>query len=64
MSLRWTQIPFQNMIINLNLLAATVKSFKVLILLHFGSDPPFSPNPPTKEREHEEIVLKFPLVLA
>ena len=66
-SLCWTEIPDQNMIINLNLLVATIKSFKMLILLHFGSNTPLlplPPIPPPKEREDEEIALKFPLVLA
>ena len=66
-SLCWTEIPDQNMNINLILLAATIRSFKMLILLHFGSDIPLlplPPIPPPKEREDEEIALKFPLVLA
>ena len=42
-SLRWTEIPDQNMIINLNLLAATIRSFKMLIDYTLDLTPPFSP---------------------
>ena len=68
-SLCWTEIPDQNMIVNLNILAATIGSFKMLMnWLHFGSAPPPPPHSPLylppKEREDKEIALKFPLVLA
>ena len=58
------EIPDQNMIMNLNILAATIRSFKMLIDYTLDMTPPFSPIPPSKEREDEEIALKFPLVLA
>ena len=63
------EIPDQNMIINLNILAATIRSFKMLIDYTLDLTPPpppllpLPPIPPSKEREHEEIALKFPLVL-
>ena len=44
-SLRWTEIPNQNMIINLNLLAATIRSFKMLIDDTLDLTLPFSPCP-------------------
>ena len=54
------------MIMNLNILAATVRSFKMLIDYTLDLTPllPLPPIPPPKEREDEEIALKFPLVLA
>ena len=52
------------MIINLNRLAARVRSFKMLIDYTLDLTPPPSPNPPLKEREDKEIALKFLLVLA
>ena len=63
-SLHWTEIPDQNMIMNLNILAATVRSFKMLIDYNLDLTPRFSPIPPPEEREDKEIALKFPLVLA
>ena len=68
-SLCWTEISDQNMIINLNLLVATIRSFKKLIDYTFDQTaPPLFPLPPSipppKEREDKEIALKFPLVLA
>ena len=63
----WSEITDQNMIINLNLLAATIRSFKMLIdyTLDLTSPLlPLPPIPPSKEREDEEIALKFLLVLA
>ena len=63
-SLCGMDIPNQNMIVNLNILAATIRSFKMLIDYTLDLTPPFSPIPPPKEREDEEIALKFPLVLA
>ena len=66
-SLCWMEIPDQNMIMNLNISAATVRSFKMLIDYTLDLTPPLlplSPIPPSKEREDEEIALKFPLVLA
>ena len=67
-SLSRSEITDQNIIINLNLLAATIRSFKMLIdyTLDLTSPPlpPLPPIPPSKEREDEEIALKFPLVLA
>ena len=55
------------MIMNLNILAATLRSFKMLIDYTLDLTPPLlplPPIPPPKEREDEEIALKFPLVLA
>ena len=68
MSLCWKEIPDQNMIINLNLSAATIRSFKMLIEYTLDMTPhhppsPLAPIPPPKEREDEEIALKFPLVV-
>ena len=42
-SLCWTEIPNQNMIMNLNILAATIRSFKMLIDYTLDLTPPFSP---------------------
>ena len=55
------------MIVNLNILAATIRSFKMLIDYILDLTPhllPLPPIPPSKEREDEEIALKFPLVQA
>ena len=41
----WTEIPDQNMIMNLNILAATIRSFKMLIDYTLDLTPPFSPWP-------------------
>ena len=51
---------------NLNILAATIRSFKMFIDYIWIWHPllPLPPIPPSKEREDEEIALKFPLVLA
>ena len=46
-------IPDQNMIMNLNILVATIRSFKILIDYSLDLTPPFSPIPPPKEREDE-----------
>ena len=54
------------MIMNLNILAATVRPFKMITDYTLDLTPPFSPCPqslPQKEREDEEIALKFPLAL-
>ena len=61
------EIPGQIMIMNLNILAAIIRSFKMLIDYTLDLTPPLlplPPIPPQKEREDEEIALKFPLVLA
>ena len=65
-SLCWTDIPDQNMIMNLNIVAATIRSFKMLIdyTLDLTPPSPLAPIPPPKEREDEEIALEFSLVLA
>ena len=61
-SLCWTEIPDQNMIINLNLLVATIRSFKMLIdytldLWH----PPFSPCPhPSPKRKRRRNCCRIP----
>ena len=63
-SLCWTEIPDQNIIMNLNILVATVRSFKMFIDYTLDLTLPFSPiTLPPKEREDEEIALKFPLVV-
>ena len=62
-----TEIPDQNMIMNFNILSATVRSFKMLIDYTLDLTPPLlplPPIPPSEEREDKEIALKFPLVLA
>ena len=55
------------MIMNLNILVATVRSFKMLIGYTMDLTPTpllrLAPIPPPKEREDEEIALKFPLVV-
>ena len=63
MALCWTEIPNQNMIVNLNILAAKIRSFKMLIDYTLDLTSPFSPIPPPKERDDEEIALKSPLVV-
>ena len=64
-SLCWMEIPDQNMIMNLNILAATVRSFKMLIDYTLDLTPTFSPCPLSlPQKKDEEIALKFPLVLA
>ena len=65
-SLSWTEIPDQNMIMKLNISAATIKSFKMLINYTLDLTPPSSPCPQSlpQKRKDEEIALKFPLVLA
>ena len=63
-SLCWTEIPDQNMIMNLNILVATIRSFKMLIDYILDLTTSSSPIPPPKEREDEEIALQFPLILA
>ena len=49
LSLWWTEILDQNMIMNLNILAATVRSFKMLIDYTLDLTPP-SPLPQKKEK--------------
>ena len=44
-SLCWTEIPDQNMIVNLNILAATIRSFKMRIDYTLDLTPPFSTCP-------------------
>ena len=64
-SLCWTEIPDQNIIMNLNILAATIRSFKMLIDYILDLTPPFSPCPESlPQKKDEETALKFPLVLA
>ena len=55
-SLRWTEIPDQNMIINLNLLVATIRSFKMLIdyTLDLTAPPYLSPCPPSLPQKKEK----------
>ena len=44
-SLRWMEIPDQNMFMNLNILVATVRSFKLVIDYTLDLTPTFSPCP-------------------
>ena len=53
MSLCWTEIPDQNMIMNLNILAATIRSFKMLIDYTLDLTPPFSPCPQSLPQKKE-----------
>ena len=67
-SLCWTEIPDQNIIMNLNILVATVRSFKMFIDYTLDLTPHHHPSPlasipPPKEREDKEIALKSPLVV-
>ncbi len=68
MSLCWTEIPDQNMIIHLNLLAATVSFFfKCSLITLWIWHHPFSPCPlslPQKKEKTKKLLKKFPLVLA
>ena len=60
MSLCWTEIPDQNMIINLNILAATIRSFKMLIDYTLDLTLPFlvfAPNPSLKRKEKTKKLL-------
>ena len=64
-SICWTEIPDQNMIMNLNILAATIRSFKMFIdytLDMTPPPPPFSPCPQSLPQKKEET-KKFPLVV-
>ena len=61
MSLCWMEIPDQNMIINLNLLVATIRSFKMLIDYTLDLTPhlPFSPRPlslPQKKEKTKKLL--------
>ena len=53
-SLCWTEIPDQNMIMNLNILASTVRSFKMLIDYTLDLTPPFSPSPQSLTQKKEK----------
>ena len=57
-SLCWTEIPDQNMIMNLNILAATIRSFKMLIDYTLDLTPPFSPwpNPSLKRKRRQKLL--------
>ena len=61
-SLCWTEIPDQNMIMNLNILAATIRSFKMLIGYTLYLTPPFSPcpNPSLKRKRRRRNCFKMP----
>ena len=63
-SLCWTEIPDQNMIMNLNILAATVRSFKMLIDYTLDLTPPFSPCPYTtlKRKRRQRNCFKIPTI--
>ena len=54
-SLCWTEIPDQNMIMNLNILAATIRSFKMLI-----DYTPLAPNPSLKRKRRRRNCFKIP----
>ena len=54
------EIPDQNMIMNLNILAATIRSFKMLIDYTLDLTPPFSPCPqslPQKKEKTKKLLL-------
>ena len=53
-SLRWTEIPDQSMIMNLNILAATIRSFKMLIDYTLDLTPPISPCPLSLPQKKEK----------
>ena len=54
-SLCWTKIPDQNMIMNLNILAATIMSFKMLIDYTLDlTPPPLSPCPQSLPQKKEK----------
>ena len=62
-SLRWTEMPEQNMmmmmVMNLNLLATTIRSFKMLIDNTLYLTPPFSPCPlslPQKKEKTKKLL--------
>ena len=48
------EIPDQNMIMNLNILAATIRSFKMLIDYTLDLTPPFSPCPQSFPQKKEK----------
>ena len=54
-SLCWTEIPDQNMIMNLDILAATIRSFKMLIDYTLDLTPPFSPCPQSLPQKKEKM---------
>ena len=54
-SLCWMEIPDQNNIMNLNILAATVRSFKMLIDYTLNLTPPFSPCPLSLPQKKEKM---------
>ena len=61
-SLCWTEIPNQNMIMNFNILAATIRSFKMLIDYTLDLNPPFplAPNPSLKRKRRRRNCFKIP----
>ena len=56
-SLCGTEIPNQNTIMNLNILVAKIRSFKMLTDYTLDLTPPSPQSLPQKEREDEEIAL-------
>ena len=49
-SLCWMEIPDQNMIMNLNILAATIRSFKMLVDYTLDLTPPLLAFPSSKRK--------------
>ena len=53
------EIPNQNMIMNLNILVATIRSFKMLIDYTLDLTPPFSPCPSLKRKRRRRNCFKI-----
>ena len=58
----WMEIPDQNMIMNLNILAATIRSFKMLIYYTLDMTPhsPLAPYPSLKRKRRQRNCFKIP----
>ena len=59
-SLSWTEIPDQNMLMNLNILVATIRSFKMLIDYTLDLTLPLAPNPSLKRKRRRRNCFKIP----
>ena len=61
-SLRWTEIPDQNLIVNLNILAATIRSFKRSLITFWIWHPPspLAPYPSLKRKRRRRNCFKIP----